>query len=156
MVKVNFAGSGLPGYAAPSRGWHNVEIEEVDTREVSKDSKHPGNEFWNVQMDILDGDDKGRKLFTNLMLPCQECAENGGPGSVSGHDEKDYSPFMLFGILAAVGMVDPDDEEPELDIEAGELEGLKFQAYCQPRKDDKEQVEVKKFRALNDSDSSLV
>lgn len=156
MPKLNFANVDAPGFQAPPKGWYNVEIEDVDVREVSSESKHPGNEFWNVTMNIIDGAYADRKLFTNIMLPCEECAENGGPGSVEGHDEKDYSPFMLLGILQAVGKVDPEDEEAEIDIEAGELEGMTFQAYARPRKDDDSQAEVKKFRALDDPDSNLV
>ena len=154
MVKVNFAGVDDPGFESPPKGWYTCTIEDVDSREVGEKSKHPGNEFWNVTFDIAEGDYKGRKLFTNLMLPCQVCAEAGG--QAEGHEAKDYSPFMLLGILKAAGWVDPNDDDPEIDVEAGDLEGLKLDVYARPRKDDAEQADVRKFRPAESADKSDV
>lgn len=55
------------GFSPLPAGWYNVEIDEVETRQV-KSGKNAGKEMYNYKLKVTDGDFSGRKLFTNSCL----------------------------------------------------------------------------------------
>jgi hypothetical protein len=77
--------SGVGGDFEPiPAGIYHVMLTDYELRETSDTSKHPENEYYNVEFTVQSGEYEGRKLWTNMMLP-------------------PYQPFVLKQLVAAAG-----------------------------------------------------
>jgi hypothetical protein len=98
--------SGVGGDFEPfPAGIYHVMLTGYEERETGENTKHPENEYFNVEFTVQSGEYEGRKLWTNMMLP-------------------PYQPFVLKQLVAAAGRdvnepVVPEDFLEEMD---GKLE----------------------------------
>jgi hypothetical protein len=92
MVKVNFADI-QESNDLPIGGPYHVQITDGDIGEHGDEAKHPGNEFWRVEITVQDGPLEGKSATVLITLP-------------------PYEPFTLANILrASVGQHEFTEEQ---------------------------------------------
>lgn len=130
-------------FAPLPAAWYNVEIEEVEAREV-KSGKNEGKEMYNYKLKVVGGDHDGRFLFVNACLWKEAIFTQVNIQQATGLSEKGDTKFQiadeddLVGKEMKVRVIQKDKyvkpgEEPELDEEGN------------PVKDN----EVKSFKSIN-------
>lgn len=133
MVRVNFSDIEESG-GQLARGKYHFAVTDGEIKETSDSSKHPGSDFWSIELTVQDGDQQGRKQFLPVMLP-------------------PYEVFTLAAILrATVGQheftkdqLDSGDFEVELD----DLIGLEFVANVRPQKSNSDFNEVRNIKEFD-------
>lgn len=91
MVRINFAE--IEEFSSLPTGKYHVRVTDGDVKEHGDEAKHPGNEYWNLQITVQDGPQEGKTDYVMLTLP-------------------PYEPFTLVNLLrATVGQHPWSDEE---------------------------------------------
>lgn len=118
MVKVNF--SDVEDFQPLPKGKYHFVVSDGEVKETTESSKHPGVDYWRLELTVQDGEYEGRNEWTNIMLP-------------------PYELFGLYGLLrATIGQHDFTEEDLEggdVDVELDDLIGLEFVANVKPQKD---------------------
>jgi hypothetical protein len=121
MVKVNFADieefSNLPG------GKYHVRVTNGEVKEHGDEAKHPGNEYWNIEITVQDGELEGRTDYVMLTLP-------------------PYTPYTLANLLrATVGQhrfTEAELDDGDFDVEIDDIIDNELEAVVTvrpPKKD---------------------
>lgn len=119
-------------------GEYHIVVSDYEIRKTSEDSKHPENEYWNLELTIQDGEYENRKLWTNVMLP-------------------PYIPYDLYNILRACGWSEAElkSDEMEIDVE-DDILGKEFIVRWGKQKNS-DYMEVKRYKSLDDgADNNLL
>lgn len=132
MVRVNFAG--IEESEKLPRGKYHFAVTDGEVKETSEDSKHPGNDYWNLELTVQDGDHQGRKHWLSIMLP-------------------PYEVFTLASVLrATVGQHEFTEKQladGDFDVELDDLIGLEFVATVRPQKKNPDFNETRSIKAFD-------
>jgi hypothetical protein len=67
--KVNFSETSVRDFSDPvPSGWYHVKVTDGEVRESGPTAKNPGAEYINWEFTIQDGENEGRKGWTNASL----------------------------------------------------------------------------------------
>src|SRR4051794_3869857 len=104
MVRLNFTdteayGNSSLGRDALPNGKYHVAITDVEVRQSGPAAKHPGSEYWAIEITVQSGDYQGRKLWTNATM-------------------LQHALYTIKGILEAIGR---ETTGNELDVEPDDL-----------------------------------
>ena len=135
MVRINFAEvEDSPQLPA---GKYHFAITDGEVRETSDTSKHPGNDFWSLELTVQDGEQQGRKQYMSIMLP-------------------PYEVFTLARLMrVTVGQHEFTEDQlasGEFDVELDDLMGLEFVASVRPQKGNTDYNEVRNLKAFDPED----
>lgn len=132
MVRVNFAE--IEDYKPLEPGKYHFAVTDGEVKETGPDKKHPGVDYWFIELTVQDGPNQGKKQSLPVMLP-------------------PYEPYALVNILrATVGQHKWSEEEVqdgEFDVELDDLLELEFVAKVQPQKGNSDFNEVKSIRPFD-------
>jgi hypothetical protein len=134
MVSINFAD--VPEFSQLDPGTYHFEITDGDRKEHGPEAEHPGNEFWSLELTVVDGEKQGRKEFVTITLP-------------------PYKPFMLVSILRATAesektaWSEKDVQDGTFEVDLDDLIGLEFVARVGPQKKNPDFNQVSRIRAYD-------
>ena len=107
MVRINFAE--VEDFSSLPYGNYHILVSDVDVKQHGDEAKHPGNDYWNIEVTVQDGELEDRKDFIMFTLP-------------------PYKPFQLVNLLrATVGQHEWSEEEVdsgEFDVEVDDILNL--------------------------------
>ena len=128
-----------PGFEPLPAGIYDVEIVAVEVRQSGEEAKHPGSDYLAVEMNVLDEEYEGRKLWTN----------------VSMHDN---ARGLLKAFLLACEYSEEEMEADDFSIEEDDLEGKRFSVAVKVGKNPKTKEannSVKRFLLPEEGESEL-